>query len=98
MNQFGLVQTVDGLGQCVVVTVATATNRGLDARFGQSLAIVNANALRASVGVMYQRSIAAWAPRMKCLFKCMQNEICVIDELTRQPTIRRANTSITKAT
>jgi hypothetical protein len=57
MNQFGLVQTVDCLGQCVVVTVATATNRGLDARFGQSLAIANANVLRASVGVTYQRSI-----------------------------------------
>src|SRR4051794_1154566 len=37
MNQFGLVQTVDCLGQCVVVTVATATNRGLDACFVQSL-------------------------------------------------------------
>ncbi|MGF6936755.1 hypothetical protein OKW41_005917 [Paraburkholderia sp. UCT70] len=23
---------------------------------------------------MYQRSIAAWAPRIKCLFKCIQNE------------------------
>ncbi len=76
MNQFGLVQTVDCLGQCVIVTVATSTRRGLDARFGQSLAIANANVLRASVGVMYQRSIAAWAPRIKCLFKCIQNEVC----------------------
>jgi hypothetical protein len=48
MNQFGLVQTVDCLSQCVVVAVATATNRGLDARFGQSLAIANADVLRAS--------------------------------------------------
>jgi hypothetical protein len=48
MNQFGLVQTVDCLSQYVVVAVATATNRGLDARFGQSLAIANADVLRAS--------------------------------------------------
>jgi hypothetical protein len=27
-------------------------------------------------GVMYQRSIAARTPRIKCLFKCIQNEIC----------------------
>jgi hypothetical protein len=42
----------------------------------QSLAIANANVLRASAGVMYQRSTAAWAPRIKCPFKCVQNEVC----------------------
>ncbi len=39
VNQRGLLQTVDGLGQGVVVAVALAAHRGLDARLGQSLGV-----------------------------------------------------------
>jgi hypothetical protein len=32
-------------------------------------------ALRTSVGVVYQRSVAAWSPRVKRLFKRIQNKV-----------------------
>lgn len=41
MNQFRLVQAIDGLGQRVVVAVAATANRRLDARFGQSFGRAN---------------------------------------------------------
>ncbi len=42
VNQLGLVQTVDGLGQGVVVAVALAAHRGLDAGLGQPLGVADA--------------------------------------------------------
>jgi hypothetical protein len=47
MDQFSLVQAVDRFSQCVVVAVAPAANRRFDACLGQSLAIANADVLRA---------------------------------------------------
>ncbi len=41
MNQFGFVESIDCLSQCVVVAVAAAADRGLDASLGQALAIAN---------------------------------------------------------
>jgi hypothetical protein len=41
MNQLGLVQPVDRLGQRVVVAVALAADRGFDARFGQPLGVAD---------------------------------------------------------
>ena len=76
MNQFGLIQTADLLRQRTIVAVATAINRRLDTYLGQSLALANADVLRASVGVVYQRSIAALLPCIKSLIKCIQNEVC----------------------
>jgi hypothetical protein len=45
VNQLGLVQAVDGLGQRVVIAVALAANRGLDARLGQTLLTTNEQVL-----------------------------------------------------
>ena len=36
-DQFGLVQAVDGFGECVVIGTADRADRGLDARFGKPL-------------------------------------------------------------
>ena len=36
MNQLGFIQPVDGLGEGVVIAVATATDRGLNPSFSQS--------------------------------------------------------------
>ncbi len=49
VDQFGFVQAVDRLGQCVVVAVATAADRGLDADLGQPFAIADADVLRSPV-------------------------------------------------
>jgi len=43
MNQFSLVQAVDRFRQGVVITVAAATDRRFDARFGQPFAVSNAD-------------------------------------------------------
>ena len=44
VNQFGLVQAVDGLGQGVVAAVALAAHRRLDASFRQSLGVPDVQA------------------------------------------------------
>ncbi len=49
VNQFGLVQAVDGLGQGVVIAVALAAHRRLDASFRQSLGVANADVLLGKV-------------------------------------------------
>ena len=41
MDDLGLVKTVDGLGEGVVVAVADATNRRLDAGFGKPLGVLD---------------------------------------------------------
>jgi hypothetical protein len=48
MNQFRLVQAIDRFSQRVIVAVATAANGGFDARFGQTLAVANADVLGSS--------------------------------------------------
>jgi len=45
MDQLGLVQAVDGLGQGVVVTATTAAHRRLNACLGQTLGVANADVL-----------------------------------------------------
>lgn len=52
VNQLGLVQPVDGFGQCVVIAVTTAADRGLDAGLGQSLGVANGQVLRAPDGLL----------------------------------------------
>ncbi len=48
----GLVKTVDRFGESIVVTVANASDRRLDARFRKPLRIANGHILDAPVGVM----------------------------------------------
>lgn len=45
VNQLGLVQPVDGLGQRVVVAVAPTAHRGLYARLVQAFGVANGNVL-----------------------------------------------------
>jgi hypothetical protein len=96
MNQFGLVQAVDRFSQRVIVAVATATDGRLDTCLGQTFAVSNADVLCPSIGVVYQSPVVAGLASIQRLFKRIQNK--VRGHLTRQPTMRRANTSITNAT
>lgn len=64
MNEFGLVEPIDGFGQGVVITVALAAHQRFNVRFGQPLGVADADVLRASVGVADQASIAFWLPRV----------------------------------
>ena len=58
VNQLGLVQSVDGLSQGVVVAVALATDLGLNTGLCQSLGIADRDVLTATVAVMDQAASA----------------------------------------
>ena len=68
MDQLSLVQPVDRLGQGIVVAVALAADRRLDAGLGKPLGVSNAD-VRPTVGVMNQ-GIVALVTRLR-LQKCV---------------------------
>jgi hypothetical protein len=47
MNDFGLIETVDRLGECIVVAVADASDRRLYASFRQPLGVADRQLLNA---------------------------------------------------
>lgn len=51
-DDLGLVETVDRLGQGVVVRVSDAANRALDAGLSQPLGVANSKVLNATVAVV----------------------------------------------
>lgn len=69
MNDFSLVETVDRFGEGVVVTVADASDRRLNASFCQPLGVANRHVLNASIGVMHEATAMSGTPIMKCLLK-----------------------------
>jgi len=96
MDHLGLVQPVDRLSQRVVVTVAKAAHRRLDSSFGQPFGVADRYVLQATVGVVNQ-SVFSRPPHMHRLLRCIQHEVRV-RRRRHLPTMRRAYTSITKAT
>ncbi|GAA5622922.1 hypothetical protein Brsp04_02814 [Brucella sp. NBRC 12952] len=67
MDDLGLVKTVDRLDESIVVTVANASDRWLDARLRQPFGIANGHVLRATVGMMNQPATFDGPPIMQCL-------------------------------
>ena len=91
MDHLGLVEAVDRLGQGVVVAVADAADRGLDAGLGQALGVADRDVLDAAVAVMDEAAAAgraggraAPAPGHRARSRHAPSGD------TRQPTIRRA--------
>src|SRR5574344_2534368 len=74
INHFCLVQTVDRLGQGVVVGVAHAAHRGFDTRLGQALRIADRDILHASVTVMDQPALHGLAGIQR-LLQSIQHEV-----------------------
>ena len=72
MNDFCLVETVDGLGQGVVIGIANAANRGFDPSIGQSFGIANGQILPAAVGVVNEATFMSGAAIMQSFFQCIQ--------------------------
>jgi hypothetical protein len=64
VDQFGLVQPIDRLGQSVVVAVATTAYRKLYPSLNEAFGVENVSVLRAPVGMMYQ-GIRAFGPPIK---------------------------------
>lgn len=54
VDQFGLVEAIDGLCQCVVVAITGVANRRFDTGLTQPFAVANRQILRAPVAVMNQ--------------------------------------------
>ena len=52
VDDLGFVEAVDGLGQGIVVAIADATDRRLDAGLGQALGVFDRDVLHAPVGVV----------------------------------------------
>lgn len=98
MDNLGLVETVDRFRECVVVAVADASDRGLNACFCQPLGIANGYVLNAPVRVMHETASMSGTPIIQSLLQSIEDETCGVVLLTRHPTMRRAKASITKAT
>ena len=77
VDQLGLVQPVDGLGQGVVVAVATAAHQMLYARFCKPFGVPDGDVLRSSVGAMDQLVRQLWPTPTERLFQRIRNEFSV---------------------
>ena len=98
MDHLGLVKPVDGFGEGVVVAVADASHGRLDAGFGQALGVFDRHVLAAPVAVMHEPAAMDGPPIMQRLLQRIEHEARCAVRLARQPTMRRAKASITKAT
>lgn len=95
MNQVRLVEAVDRFSRRVIVAVATAADGRLDTRLGQTFAVPNADVLSPLSGWCIKvPSSPGWRAYSACP-SASRTKSVLIDELMRQPTMRRANTSIT---
>ena len=52
MDHFGFVEAVNSLGEGIVITVPDAADRGLDARRGKPLGILNRDVLDTAIAVV----------------------------------------------
>jgi hypothetical protein len=77
MDDLGLVEAIDRLGECVVIAVTDVADGGLDAGFSQPFGVANAHILRSAVAMVGQseqedrrqreRIRAAWSERTRSL-------------------------------
>jgi hypothetical protein len=68
MDDLGLLETVDFFGESVVIAVADASDRRLDACFGQALGLFDRQVLAATVGVMDKATAIERATVVRGLF------------------------------
>jgi hypothetical protein len=54
MDDLGLVEAVDRLGECGVLGIAQTADRGLDAGLRQALCVADTDILRAPVGMVHK--------------------------------------------
>src|SRR5471030_2766215 len=87
MYQFCLVQTVDGLGQRIVVAVALTAHGRFNAGFRQAFTVADGDVLRAPVAVMNQCVVTLrWRAYSACS-KASKTKSVRIELLTRQATM-----------
>ena len=74
MDDLGFVKTVDRLGESIVVAVANAADRRLDAGLGETLGVSNADVLRAPVRMMDKATSVDGSSFVQGLLQCIQHE------------------------
>src|SRR3984885_1802796 len=74
MDDLGLVEAVDGFGESIVVRVADATHRGLDAGLRQALGVSDGDVLAASIAVVHEPASLHKPPIMESLLQSVQDE------------------------
>ena len=74
MDHLGLVEAVDGLGERVVVAVADAADRRLDAGLGQALGVLDRDVLAAAIAVVDEPAAMDRPPIMQSLLQRIEHE------------------------
>ncbi len=74
VDDLGLVEPVDGLCQRIVIAVADAADRGLDAGLGQALGVLDRDVLAAAIGVMDKAGSFDRPPLMESLLEGVEHE------------------------
>ena len=77
MDDLGLVETVDGLGERVVVAIADAADRRLDTGLGQALGLLDRDVLAASIAMMHQPAAMRRPSLMESLLQRVEHEACM---------------------
>src|SRR6185437_15881660 len=76
MDHFGFEETIDRLGERVVIGITDAADGGLDASFGQALGVANAHILRSLVGMMHEATLRERLAFVQRLLECVEHEVC----------------------
>jgi hypothetical protein len=87
LDHLGFIETVDRLGQSVVVAVADTGDRWLDAGLGKALCVLAGHVLRPTVAIMDQATPKSRTAIVERLFESRTKLACAV-RLARQPTIR----------
>src|SRR5947207_15944874 len=74
MDDLGLVEAVDGLGQRVVVAVADAAHGWLDTGFCQAFSVFDRHVLASPVAVVHQPGAMDRPPFMQSLLQRVEHE------------------------
>lgn len=74
VNDLGLVEPVDRLGEGVVIAVADTADGWLDARFRQPLGVANADVLRPAIRVVHRTAAMIRPPFMQGPLQGVQDE------------------------
>jgi hypothetical protein len=74
VDYLGFVEAVEGLGQGIVVAVAGAADRGLDARLGKPLGILDRNVLHTAIAVVDEAATPDRPALVQGLLQCVQHK------------------------
>lgn len=77
MDYVSLEETVDRLGQGIVVALADASDGGLDTGLGQALGVADADVLRSTVGMTNKAIARLGSPIVKRLLQGVEDEVSV---------------------